>query len=271
MDIGLREWLFIIGGLVLLFILFDGWRRRQHKATSTTQGHKHTPKMDDDPVLRADAHHEPSLGSENLFDDISPDFDEPHHAREPALSSPTPAASQPRHHEEPTFQSHTVRKPVARAASTASTAHAATTKQPQDYLLIRVISLSAEGFTGSAIMQSLLESGLMFGERDMFYRYNAGMNNQEVLFKVMNGAGAGNFNVDDVDNFRTRVMAFFVELPGPEHPRQAFEMMLVAARKLAIDLDGDACDDRNNSLTNQTVEHYRQRIAEFERHHALRR
>ncbi len=41
--------------------------------------------------------------------------------------------------------------------------------------------------------------------------------------------------------------------------------MIAAARKLAKELDGDLKDDHRSVLTAQTIEHYRQRIADFER------
>jgi cell division protein ZipA len=41
--------------------------------------------------------------------------------------------------------------------------------------------------------------------------------------------------------------------------------MIAAARKLSHELGGDLKDEQRSVLTAQTIEHYRQRIAEFER------
>ena len=54
-------------------------------------------------------------------------------------------------------------------------------------------------------------------------------------------------------------------LPGPRHPKTAFDLMLAAARKLSEELNGELKDDQRSVLTAQTIEHYRQRMAEFER------
>lgn len=60
-------------------------------------------------------------------------------------------------------------------------------------------------------------------------------------------------------------MSFFLGLPGPRHPKQAFDVMVAAARKLSQELNGELKDDQRSVLTAQTIEHYRQRIVEFER------
>jgi cell division protein ZipA len=65
--------------------------------------------------------------------------------------------------------------------------------------------------------------------------------------------------------FSTPVVSFFLQLPGPRHPKQAFDLMIAAARKLSTELNGDLKDDKRSVLTAQTIEHYRQRIAEYER------
>jgi len=41
--------------------------------------------------------------------------------------------------------------------------------------------------------------------------------------------------------------------------------MVAAARKLAHELGGELKDDQRSVMTAQTIEHYRQRIVEFER------
>ena len=42
-------------------------------------------------------------------------------------------------------------------------------------------------------------------------------------------------------------------------------LMIAAARKLSHELGGDLKDEQRSVLTAQTIEHYRQRIAEYER------
>ncbi|HBS79864.1 MAG TPA: cell division protein ZipA, partial [Pseudomonas sp.] len=75
----------------------------------------------------------------------------------------------------------------------------------------------------------------------------------------------GTFDLDDIDHFTTPAVSFFLGLPGPRHPKQAFDVMVAAARKLSQELNGELKDDQRSVLTAQTIEHYRQRIVDYER------
>ena len=102
---------------------------------------------------------------------------------------------------------------------------------------------------------------------DIFHRHESMAGHGEVLFSMANGVKPGTFDLDDIDLFTTRAVSFFLGLPGPRHPKQAFDVMIAAARKLAHELDGELKDDQRSVMTAQTIEHYRQRITDFERRH----
>jgi cell division protein ZipA len=135
----------------------------------------------------------------------------------------------------------------------------------EEVLVISVISRDESGFKGPALLQNILESGLRFGEMDIFHRHESMAGNGEVLFSMANAVKPGVFDLDDIDHFSTRAVSFFLGLPGPRHPKQAFDVMVAAARKLAHELNGELKDDQRSVMTAQTIEHYRQRIVEFER------
>jgi len=135
----------------------------------------------------------------------------------------------------------------------------------EEVLVISVISRDEGGFKGPALLQNILESGLRFGEMDIFHRHESMAGHGEVLFSMANAVKPGVFDLDDIDHFSTRAVSFFLGLPGPRHPKQAFDVMVAAARKLAHELNGELKDDQRSVLTAQTIEHYRQRIVEFER------
>jgi cell division protein ZipA len=135
----------------------------------------------------------------------------------------------------------------------------------EEVLVISVISRDPAGFKGPALLQNILESGLRFGEMDIFHRHESMAGNGEVLFSMANAVKPGVFDLDDIDLFSTPAVSFFLGLPGPRHPKQAFDVMVAAARKLSQEFNGELKDDQRSVLTAQTIEHYRQRIVEFER------
>ena len=137
----------------------------------------------------------------------------------------------------------------------------------EELLVINVVCRDPQGFKGPELLQSILESGLRFGDMDIFHRHESMAGHGEVLFSMANGVKPGTFDLDDIDLFTTRAVSFFLGLPGPRHPKQAFDVMIAAARKLAHELDGELKDDQRSVMTAQTIEHYRQRITDFERRH----
>lgn len=268
MEFGLREWLIVIGIIVIAGILFDGWRRmRGGKGKlkfKLDRSVADLPDDDSDPNLLSPArvvgrHQEPSLDDDNLPSmsarelsrrrvgepeqgDLNLDLEEP----VPTLLNPVDDEMQDTHN---------------------GTAKDAGKELPpvEEVLVINVIAREGDGFKGPALLQNILESGLRFGEMDIFHRHESMAGNGEVLFSMANALKPGTFDLDDIDGFSTRAVSFFLGLPGPRHPKQAFDVMVAAARKLAHELNGELKDDQRSVMTAQTIEHYRQRIVEFER------
>jgi len=169
--------------------------------------------------------------------------------------------------EGPSFSSRDDDFPDENTGKTSSAPRQSVNDQPaaEEVLVISVICRDAAGFKGPALLQNILESGLRFGEMDIFHRHESMAGNGEVLFSMANAVKPGTFDLDDIDLFSTPAVSFFLGLPGPRHPKQAFDVMVAAARKLSQELNGELKDDQRSVLTAQTIEHYRQRIVEFER------
>jgi cell division protein ZipA len=276
MEIGLREWLIVIGIIVIAGILFDGWRRmRGGKGKLKFRLDRNLSNLPDEdtsaellgPPRVLDTHKEPQLDEHDL----------------PSVSMPARDARESgskrgkRGHGEPSQGDLNLNLDLDGGPSFSSRddfpddtkpSHAAVEReQPQaeEVLVISVICRDAAGFKGPALLQNILESGLRFGEMDIFHRHESMAGNGEVLFSMANAVKPGIFDLDDIDHFSTPAVSFFLGLPGPRHPKQAFDVMVAAARKLSQELNGELKDDQRSVLTAQTIEHYRQRIVEFER------
>ncbi|MCJ0973335.1 cell division protein ZipA [Pseudomonas sp. PS1] len=270
MDIGLREWLILIGIIVIAGILFDGWRRmRGSKGKLKFKLDRNIASSfpDDDtsnellgPPRVVSRNNEPSLDETDL-----PSMT----AREPApgRESSKRRAAEPRQgdlhfSDEPV---PTLLDPVMDEQDESEPQAPADQSPVEEVLVINVISRDPAGFRGPALLQNILESGLRFGEMDIFHRHESMAGNGEVLFSMANAVKPGTFDLDDIDHFTTPAVSFFLGLPGPRHPKQAFDVMVAAARKLSSELNGELKDDQRSVLTAQTIEHYRQRIVEYER------
>lgn len=280
MEIGLREWLIVIGIIVIAGILFDGWRRmRGGKGKLKFRLDRNLSNLPDDdgsaellgPPRVLDTHKEPQLDEHDL-----PSMSAPvREAREPSSKRgkrASAAVAEPHQgdlnldvDDGPSFSSRDDDFPDETPTKGAPRQSVNDQPAAEEVLVISVICRDAAGFKGPALLQNILESGLRFGEMDIFHRHESMAGNGEVLFSMANAVKPGTFDLDDIDLFSTPAVSFFLGLPGPRHPKQAFDVMVAAARKLSQELNGELKDDQRSVLTAQTIEHYRQRIVEFER------
>ena len=272
MEIGLREWLIVIGIIVIAGILFDGWRRmRGGKGKLKFRLDRSFSNLPDDdesssaevlgPPRVLDTHKEPQLDEADL----------------PSMSA-TPRESKRSNKRKDEPQQGDLNLDLDGPSLFTGSDDDFQEEKPkqritedkdlppvEEVLVISVICRDESGFKGPALLQNILESGLRFGEMDIFHRHESMAGNGEVLFSMANAVKPGIFDLDDIDHFSTRAVSFFLGLPGPRHPKQAFDVMVAAARKLAHELNGELKDDQRSVMTAQTIEHYRQRIVEFER------
>lgn len=273
MEFGLREWLIVIGLLVITGILFDGWRRMGGRSRIRFKLERNLKDLPDTPehdellgparVISHAEREEPSLGDEfrSHIDPPEPD----HQPQQVGLDlgdsglhsdMPEPKRSQRKKRD-------TSATPQAAEAEPAS---AAAERPPvEEVLVINVVARSEEGFPGGAMLQSIMESGLRFGDMNIFHRHESMTGNGDVLFSMANALKPGIFDPDELEHSHVRAVSFFMSLPGPRHPKQALDLMIASARKLSQELGGDLKDENRSVLTAQTIEHYRQRIAEYER------
>ncbi len=259
MELGLREWLIIFGIIVIAAILFDGWRR--------LRGSRSKLRLDRNLSSFYDNTTEADTFNETIADKI-PTLSSITEGEDDLVFSPNKNSNSKTAKSEPQISLNLNDEP----SPAAKTSTAKSVKQPdskpqpiEEILVLNVVALSPEGFKGPALLQNILESGLRFGEMDIFHRHESMTGNGERYFSMANGVKPGTFDLDDIDHFSTRAVSFFLGLPGPKHPKRAFDVMLAAARKLTNELNGELQDDQHSVMTPQTIEHYRQRIVDFER------
>lgn len=190
---------------------------------------------------------------------------EPVLAAAPAATDETPAEPEP-----PRPVPERVR-PAARPAAPArgtTPARATASREPppaegtpEELILINVLAPREQPFTGPQVVEALRANALRFGEMNIFHRIDSAT--RVFQFSVANVIEPGTFDVAEIDDFRTPGLCFFLRLPGPESPMDAFEDMQRTARDVAQRLGGELKDERRSVLTAQTVEHYRSRVAEF--------
>jgi cell division protein ZipA len=133
----------------------------------------------------------------------------------------------------------------------------------QDVLVISVLSRSEDRFLGSDLLEVFVRNGLKFGDMNIFHRLDS--TTKSVQFSIADALEPGTFDLSEMDALNTPGVTIFMQMPGPEDPGVAFDDMLSVARDIGQALGGELKDENLSVMTGQTIEHFRQRIAEFSR------
>jgi cell division protein ZipA len=134
-----------------------------------------------------------------------------------------------------------------------------------EVFMVNVISRNSAGFKGEDILHILLACDLRFGDMNFFHRHEQEAGRGPIQFSVANMVHPGVFDIDNMGDFTTPGLVFFLSLPGAQDMMQAFDYMLETAQAVSRNLDGDVLDETRSVITRQTLEHCRQKIRDLER------
>jgi len=131
----------------------------------------------------------------------------------------------------------------------------------QDVLVLNITS-NDESFSGLELYHAMIAGGLRFGDMNIFHSSNQ---KGQIQFSIVNSVQPGTFDLDSINQFSTPGVSMFMQLPCEVDALTAFEQMKNVAHFLAKELNGQVRDDAQIRLTEQTTEHYRDRIRQFQR------
>jgi len=142
---------------------------------------------------------------------------------------------------------------------------------PEEVIIINVMAPSGGRLAGGDLLNVLLSKGMRFGTMNIFHRHEQPDGSGEILFSMANMVMPGTFDLDEMENFETPGVSFFLTLPINADSLQAFEAMVDTTQALCDQLGGELKDENRSVMTQQTVEHCRQRVREFTRLQQLSR
>lgn len=298
MDLTVRDWMVIIGVLLIFAVLLDAYRRvrsdRREKTRvimtkqavpTTSEGDEELPLLKELPnggarviergdLLRSAAAsreaEEKLKQNEQAAEAEAEDVTEPGRSDEGTESvvvEDMPLVTGMSSNSEPEnldWLEGMGSKDEARAPEIEEEARLQRSLDPEVFML-NVVSRDSDGFRGEDILHILLACDLRFGDMSFFHRHEQEAGRGRIQFSVANMVQPGVFDLDNMAGINTPGLVFFVTLPGPEDMMQAFDYMLETAQAVARNLDGDVLDETRSALTKQTLEHCRQQIRDLER------
>ncbi|MBT4519522.1 MAG: cell division protein ZipA [Halieaceae bacterium] len=287
MDLTIRDWMVIIGVLLILAVLLDAYRRvRRDRRT----GIRAAPLNMEEREVGADIKRFKELpnGGGRIVerfdlpgDDQNAESDSPTLQRETVVESeeegdPEPelelisgmSAAEPENIdwlEQASDPSEIDSLPKAESKKPAKTPPQLPGDVEQEVFTVNVVARESAGFQGEDILHILLACDLRFGDMGFFHRHEQEAGRGSIQFSVANMMQPGVFDIDKMGDFNTAGLVFFLTLPGPQNMTQAYDDMLETAQAVAKNLDGDILDETRSAITKQTLEHARQQIRDLER------
>ncbi len=159
-------------------------------------------------------------------------------------------------------------EPVAEPAHATESEPEAADEGPLEVLVLNLMASQGVMLGGAAIDQALRQEGLQFGQMDI-YHYQPGPASR-ADFSVANILNPGTFTPDRLEEFATPGLCFFMTLSARGTNQDRFSNLLEIADRVAKQLGAKLHDEQRSVLTRQTIEHYRNRIRDFERRRMLR-
>jgi len=244
---GMREWLITCGLVLVVVVLIDGFRRmrseRKNEIKMSRKMGGGFPELTGADGFTAELPNggarvieraEPHLSSEHLKADQRGDAVRQFHDSLDELES-----------------------------ENASGAHRASEQEfnlDQQILVLHVKSRLTGGFNGSDLLQVLLACDMRYGDRDILHRHERAGGTGSLQFSVANMLEPGTFDLEDINTFKTPGVSFFMTLPGPLEPGQAFDCMVETANCVVKNLDADLLDEDHQLMTEEALQALRDRV-----------
>lgn len=142
--------------------------------------------------------------------------------------------------------------------------------QPEELLVLHVEAANDEYFRGQDLLKLILDQGLRYGAMHIFHRHANQDGEGAILFSMTNMIIPGTFDLATIETLSIPGVSLFLSLPMADYNNMdAFESMLITAKTIANELNGQINDDQHNVMTRQITEHYRERIGDFSRKQRL--
>lgn len=131
---------------------------------------------------------------------------------------------------------------------------------PEEVLILHVMAKDAGGFKGPDLLHILLACDVRYGEMDIFHRHEETRGRGPIQFSIANAVEPGTFDLNNINEFSTPGVTFFMRLPGPKDPLAAYDHMVETARCIVNNLDGKLLDRSMNPVTTRTLDSDRARL-----------
>jgi cell division protein ZipA len=119
---------------------------------------------------------------------------------------------------------------------------------------------------GTELLQVALKTDMKLGDMDIFHRQADA--SDKPVFSMANAVKPGHFDKDAWNEFESKGLVMFLQLPGPMLALDAWDAMLATAKRVAEVLGAQLLDDEHQPLTRQKEGRIREEMRQFDRERA---
>ncbi len=136
---------------------------------------------------------------------------------------------------------------------------------PELVISINLMADLNQDFQGVKLVEILASFGYCADKRGIYERFKDSESMQEYWFSLANAFNPGFFDLENMDDFSTPGITFFMVLPGSHNPLEAFQAMLDDSRAISKLLGGELQDSTHSQLSRQSIQYYREQIQTYQR------
>ncbi len=134
----------------------------------------------------------------------------------------------------------------------------------QDHFVFNVAAKEGQAVRGHELLQFFLTAGFRFGDMSIFHRHLHSDGTGPVLFSIANMMKPGVFDPENMEQFCSEGVTFFLTAPNNEiNIKEAFDMMVVAVEQMAEEFDCVVLNGERQPLTEAQYREYHKRLSRY--------
>ncbi|MCW8995123.1 MAG: cell division protein ZipA [Psychromonas sp.] len=136
--------------------------------------------------------------------------------------------------------------------------------EKKEYFIFNVAAKEGKQVRGHELLQFFLTAGFRFGEMSIFHRHLHSDGTGPVLFSIANMMLPGVFDLENIEQFHSEGVSFFLTAPNDQIDiKKAFDMMLVAVEQMAEEFDCVVLNEARELFTEEQFREYHERLLRY--------
>ncbi|MBA2650894.1 MAG: cell division protein ZipA [Tatlockia sp.] len=128
-------------------------------------------------------------------------------------------------------------------------------------LMMFLLAKENRQLAGYELLQTILATGLRFGEGNLFHRHQHVTGQGPILCSLAAATASGVFDLHNIGAFSVRGLCLFMQISGNTTiDSERFHIMYESAKQLSEGLDTYLLDERKQPLTERTLAYYQKAL-----------